>query len=62
MKRSTPTQREIAKRLIAEHNREQEAIALSKKLEEARAQEAARPRIGPKPPVYLPYVENEMFY
>ena len=53
----------VARLLIAEHNKEQEAIALHQKIEAAREAEANRPRIGPKhPPVFLPYQENEMFY
>ena len=62
MKRSAlkPTKRMIARLLIAEYNKEQEAIALRKKLDEAREAHENRPRIGPKhPPVFLPYKENE---
>jgi len=59
MKRTKPSKREIARQLIAQHNKEQEAIMARKKLNEARAKDAARPRIGPKPPIFLPYKVNE---
>ncbi len=62
MKRNKPSKREIARQLIALHHAEQEAIQMYKTINEAREAEAARPRIGPKEPRFLPYVENEMFY
>ena len=62
MKRTKPSKRMIARQLIAEHYEKQEAIALQVRINEAQEAEANRPRVGPKAPVYLPYVENEMFY
>jgi hypothetical protein len=53
MKRTKPSKREIARQLIAKHNREQEAIRIRKQIEEARAKEAARPRIGPREPAKI---------
>jgi len=62
MKRSKPTRQQIAKQLIAQHKKEQEVLQLHQKIEEAKAQEATRPRIGPKEPKILPYKENNMYY
>ena len=60
MKRSPlkPSKREIARQLIAEYRKEEEAERIRMKLEEAEAQEALRPRIGPKPPKFLPCKED----
>ena len=59
MKRTKPSKREIARQLIAKHNQEQEALRIHKQIEEARAKEAARPRVGPKEqPKILPCKED----
>ena len=62
MKRTNPSKREIARQLIANHHKEQEVLQINKDIREAQKAYDDRPPIGPKPPVYLPYVENEMFY
>ena len=62
MKRTNPSKRMIARQFIAQYHAEQEAIEIHRKIDEAREAEATRVHIGPKPPVFLPYVENEMFY
>ncbi len=64
MKRATPmnTKQEIAQQLITEHHKEQEAKRINMQIQEAREIDIARPRIGPKDPIYLPYKENNTFY
>ena len=62
MKRTKPTEREIAKQLIAEYHQKELAAQAQKTINDARAAEASCPRIGPKAPVYLPYKENDLCY
>ena len=61
MKRTKPTKREIARQLIAQHNKEQDAAVLQEKMKAAQVA-ATYHRIGPKEPVFLPYKENNECY
>ncbi len=63
MKRSPlkPSRRMLAKRLIADHNREQEALQIRERIDAAQAEHDARPRIDPKhPPKILPLKETRI--
>ena len=62
MKRASKTQNQIRQELLTQRRKEEEALAIHLHIQAAQEAEAAKPRIGPKDPVYLPYKENNMFY